>query len=272
MLGGRYRVERLIGEGGMGAVYEAVQLDLGRRVALKVLLGAAPADGAFRRFRQEAEAAARLGHAHIAQVTDFQHVPGEPPFLVMELLAGRSLRDVLVAEGRLEWRRSARIGMQLLDALGAAHAARVIHRDVKPENVFVVESRAVQDMIKVLDFGIAKLAEPATPSGPLTAAGAAIGTPAYMAPEQARGDDVDARADLYAVAVVLFEAAAGRRPIEVDPTMRLAAAIGAPPARLEDFVRDVEPRFAAAIARALAKDPRDRFASAAEMASAIATA
>jgi hypothetical protein len=252
----------------MGAVYEAVQEDLGRRVALKILTTATSHD-ALTRFRQEAEAAARLGHPHIVQVSDFQIRVGEPPFLVMELLEGRSLADV-IADGPLPWRRAGRIGLQVLAALVAAHEAKIVHRDIKPDNVFLVRSLAVPDMVKVLDFGVAKLLEPSE-DGPLTTQGLAIGTPAYMAPEQARTEAVDERTDLYAVGVCLYEAVTGGRlPIEAENLVALRMAIGAAPSvPLRQRAPDVDPRFEVVVERALAKAPKDRFASAREMADAL---
>ncbi|MFI5298360.1 MAG: serine/threonine-protein kinase, partial [Polyangiales bacterium] len=218
LLGGRYRVGRLLGAGGMGAVYEAMQEDLGRRVAIKVLLPEVIASSddaeALRRFAREARAAAALHHPNIVAVTDFS--PGDataPAFLVMELLQGRSVARAIMDEGRLGPERVVTIAIQILAALETAHAAGLVHRDIKPDNVFLVPvtGAAGGELVKVLDFGIAKLARGggATSSG-LTATGAVLGTPAYMSPEQARGRDVDARSDLYAVGALMYHALSGR--------------------------------------------------------------
>ena len=255
----------------MGAVYEAVQDDLGRRVAIKVLLdlSVAPSAESLARFRIEAEAAARLANPHIVQVSDFQTNAGEPPFLVMELLSGQSLRELFRADGRMPWTRASRIGLQVLAALGAAHDAKIVHRDIKPANIFVVSSAAVADFVKVVDFGIAKLLEP-QPGSPVTQAGAIVGTVAYMAPEQARGEAVDERSDLYSVAVCLYEAVAGQRPIQAAGGYLRAAVAAADPVPIEQYAPDVDPRFAAILRRAMERDPSRRYQTAGEMADALA--
>jgi serine/threonine protein kinase len=269
VLGGRYRVVRLIRAGGMGAVYEAMQEGLGRRVALKILT-AATSPASLVRFRKEAEAAARLGNPHIVQVSDFGTTPGDPPFMVMELLQGSSLADV-IAQGPIPWQRATRIALQVLAALVAAHDAKIVHRDIKPDNVFLVSSLAMQDMVKVLDFGVAKLLEPGD-EPPLTTEGVAVGTPAYMAPEQARAQPVDERTDIYAVGLCLYEAVTGGRlPIESDNLYALRLAIATAPAvPLEKHRPDIDRRFASVVERAIAKEPRDRFANARAMADALA--
>ena len=156
VLGGRYEVLRLLGTGGMGAVYEAQQRDLNRRVAIKVLHDTRHDPGDLARFRQEAQAAASLGHPNIVQIIDFEAKPGEAPFMVMELLRGRSLSALVRQEGRLPPARAASLMVQVLSALAAAHRARIVHRDVKPENIFVCDPSPVMELVKVLDFGFAK--------------------------------------------------------------------------------------------------------------------
>ena len=269
LLAGRYRLERVLGEGGMSVVYEAVQQDLGRRVALKLLSGNV-SPSSLARLKVEADAMARLGNPHVVQVTDFHDAPGEPPFLVMELLSGRSLRQLMAAESVIAWERAARIGIQILAALAAAHAEGIVHRDIKPGNVFMVASSAVPDMLKVLDFGVAKLLQ--TPdAAPMTRPGARIGTLSYMSPEQARGGIVDARTDLYAVGVCLYEAVSGRKPIEAADTPTLIAALcAAEPVPLGTYCPHLPPAFLSIVARALRKAPAERFQSATEMADALA--
>ena len=273
VLGGRYRVFRAIGEGGMGAVYAALQLDLQRRVAIKILHGAEHlSPESVGRFRQEALAAAELGHPNIVQVTDFQVNPGEPPFLVMEMLEGESLQALLERERVLPQERAAFIAAQVLAALAAAHATRIVHRDIKPGNVFLTRTPAMGDLVKVLDFGIAKVVREAD-DGPLSAAGRIVGTPAYMAPEQARGSDVDARADLYSLGACMFEMLAGRRPFPEEGDAAVSArnapvsARNAPP--LASVAPRVDPRLAAMVDRALSPDRNARPASALEMLRAI---
>ena len=189
--GGAYRIGRLLGEGAMGAVYEGVQEALGRTVAIKILHASQGQlrQDQFARFQREAKTAAGLGHANIVQITDFQWLPGEPPFLVMERLVGQSLGGAMARGGRLAPQRVSFIAAQVLSALHAAHQAGIVHRDIKPDNVFLTLMAMVNDIVKVLDFGVAKLLDEA----PLTMVGAMIGSPAYMPPEQAFGRDVEQR-------------------------------------------------------------------------------
>ncbi len=218
---GKYRLLRVVAEGGMGTVYEAVHEGLGTAVALKFLhpeLARRP--GFVERFLQEARVAARLKSPHIVPVTDVgEHGPGA--YLVMELLSGESLQRRLERERRLPPSVAVDVAIQVLAGLSVAHAAGVVHRDLKPDNVFLAETpegtRAV-----ILDFGIAKLRD--APGGGMTRAGATLGTPEYMAPEQAHSaDSVDVRADLYAVGVLLYEMLSGRRPATGDDPRQIAA-------------------------------------------------
>jgi serine/threonine protein kinase len=272
VLGGRYKIIRLMGAGGMGAVYEAIQEDLNRRVAVKVLLSHLALDpDLVGRFKREAQAAAALGHPNIVHVTDFQVNAGEPPFLVMEYLTGKSFRQLMNEEKRLAPKRAAFIATQVLSALAAAHDAKIVHRDIKPDNIFLSSTSAMNDLVKVLDFGIAKLLRE-TEEGPLTMAGTVLGTLSYMAPEQARGDVVDGRADLYAVGACMYYAISGRRPLEAPDRNDLQAAIQATePQPLALVCPEIDPRLGKIVDRALRKDPSDRFPTAQEMAEAIAT-
>jgi serine/threonine-protein kinase len=272
---GRYLVGRRIGAGGFGAVYEGTQEDLRRPVAIKVLRAdLAESPVLVERFRREALAAAGLGHAHIVQVTDFTAASGDdPPFLVMELLAGKSLHRSVedTWPKKMPADRIARIGVQLLSALEAAHAAGIVHRDVKPDNVFLCDTSADADLVKVLDFGVAKLKEDkkAEDPEPLTKDGAVLGTPAYMASEQALGLDVDGRADVYGAGGCLFFAATGRHPVLIGGRRDFGAiALGKAPA-LASLRPDLDPAFCAIVDRALQNDREARFASAAEMRSAL---
>jgi serine/threonine-protein kinase len=268
LLGGRYRVEQLLGVGGMGAVYAGVQEDLQRRVAIKVLHGELSADDVLR-FRHEALAAAALGHPNIVQVTDFQTPPGEPPFLVMEALEGTSLRALMERHGKLPAQRTVFIAVQILAALAAAHKAQIIHRDIKPANVFLSSTPASDDFVKLLDFGIAKVLREGAQS-PETVRGAILGTPAYMAPEQALDMDVDPRADLYAVGACMYEMISGRRPLLGTTSAELLVAIARQvPPKLDTFVPDVDARLSDLVDRALSKDPERRPRSANEMIEAL---
>ncbi|MBX3234107.1 MAG: protein kinase [Labilithrix sp.] len=269
LLGGRYRVRGLLGAGGMGAVYEAVQEDLARRVALKVLLDSTRiTDEDLRRFRREALAASQLGHPNIVQVTDFQARPGEPPFLVMERLDGESLNDLLKRERPLAPARAVFIATQILAALAAAHAAGIVHRDIKPPNVFLTRTQAMADLAKVLDFGIAKA--PSLAGSFRTLPDTILGTPAYMAPEQAGGAQVDHRADIYAVGACLFEMLSGRRPYAGASAGEIIAQLSTTsPPPLLSLRPDLDPALAAVVDRALSRSPAARFASATAMLDAL---
>jgi serine/threonine-protein kinase len=268
-LGGRYRLVRLLGQGGMGAVYEAVQEDLGRRVAVKVIRPDLGDRAARARFRREATLAAALGHPNIVQVTDFVDgsVDGrEPPFFVMELLEGESLADALRREERLAPRRVGLILLQVLSALSALHRAGVVHRDLKPSNVFLARMAGVGEVVKLLDFGVAKLEDG---GARLTGTGRIVGTLKFMAPEQLLGLDVDARTDLYSLGVVAFCALAGRLPYGGLAETVSHAIVVEPPLRLRDVLPNAPSGLARVVDRSLEKDPSARFGSADEMAAEV---
>ncbi len=274
VVAGRYRVIARVGSGGMGTVYEAEQLTTRRRVAIKLLQpGLGRIEIIRRRFEREAMAASRLDHPNIVGVLDFGVTGEDGLFLAMELVRGRSLGDLL-ERGRLSPRRAVLITRQILQALGHAHAGGVVHRDLKPDNVMVVDtgaSEAERDHVKLLDFGIAKLlgdVELEVGGQQLTQIGVAFGTPEYMSPEQAQGEIVDARADLYALGIMLFEMLAGQRPFEAaDKVALLRLQIGRAPPTLAQIAPDAvsSPLLEELIARALAKPRTDRFANAEEM-------
>jgi eukaryotic-like serine/threonine-protein kinase len=269
LLGGRYRVLRLLGSGGMGAVYEAVQEGLGRRVAVKVVYDELATIGdAVARFQREALAAAALGHPNIVAVTDFQL--GPPPFLVMELLEGASLQQLIARGGALPVPRVVHVAAQLLSALAAAHRAGLVHRDVKPDNVFLTSTSAAADIVKLLDFGVVKQAGDPR-AAQLTATGAMVGSPAYMSPEQIRGRAVDPRTDVYGVGVCMYNALTGRMPFHASSLPELVFAIDekTPPPILQ-LRPDAPPGLALLVERAMAKGPAARFGSADEMLAALA--
>ncbi|MFO0559240.1 MAG: serine/threonine-protein kinase [Polyangiales bacterium] len=271
LIANRYRVARKLGAGGMGAVYEAVQEGLGRKVALKVLLPAyAENPEAVARFQREAQAAASLGHPNIVTVTDFGSDAGLV-FLVMEFLAGASLAQVIERERSLAQGRSAWIASQVLSALAVAHHAGIVHRDMKPDNVFLTEVSGVRDVVKVLDFGIARFTEQHGNNSKLTSTGAVLGTPAYMSPEQARGRAVDARTDLYSVGVMLYEMLTGSLPFQATNYHALLFAIleETPPA-LATVRQDLHPALVSVVERAMARDLGTRFQTAEEFRAALA--
>ncbi len=265
----------------MGAVYRAEHIRMGKALALKILRGDfAGEPGAADRFLAEARIVSRLSHPHTIAVFDFGEIDagGAGFYLAMEFVRGKNLATVLKESGPLPERRVAEIGQQVLGSLAEAHDAGIVHRDVKPGNVMLMQTRSGEDWVKVLDFGIAKLrhvpdgpgAAPPSMSATTTSAGAIMGTPSYLSPEQARGGAVDARADLYAVGCLLYELVAGRPPfVAPSPLAVVAAHLNDEPPRL-DRVAGVSRRFAEVIHRALAKRPDDRFASADAMREALA--
>lgn len=268
-LQGGYRIVRKIGEGGMGSVYEARQESLDRRVAIKVLSPMLAGDEAhLERFRREALASAALGHPNIVQVTDIQW-DGRRAYYVMELLEGESLSDLLKKHRRLPYARAVAIMSQVLAALHAAHDKGIVHRDLKPANVFIVPIASGVDLAKLLDFGIAKLRE-GDGFKRLTATGAVVGTPQFLAPEQARGEPVDARTDVFAAGTLLYLTIAGQLPFFHPHLAEMVKNICTkPPHPMSTYVRGVPDALIGIIERSLAKDPAARFASAAEMKTAL---
>ena len=265
VLGDRYRLGERIAGGGMGSVYRAVDESLGRQVAVKVLRRELAAEPAYlERFRREARASAALSHPGVAGVYDYGEFGGSA-FIVMELVEGETLADRIAARGRLPWPEAFAIGEQVARALAAAHASGLVHRDIKPGNVLVdTAGRA-----KVTDFGIAKAAAAA----PLTRTGMVVGSANYVAPEQAQGDDVGPPADLYSLGCVLFEAVTGRPPYRGASAVAIAVQhVSAPVPDPRRHRPDLPVAARELIRRALAKPPEDRFASAAAMADALATA
>ena len=268
-LPGGYVVDQKIAAGGMGAVYRATQQSLGREVAIKVLHPhLAQNEGILERFRREALAAARLSHPRILSVFDF-HLESSPPYMVMPLLQGRSLQDVYAQEGPLHWARMARIAAQVLEALAVAHDAGLVHRDIKPANLYLTSAPGTLDEALLLDFGVAKLKE-SNEFDRLTRTGELVGTPLFMAPEQARGEAVDGRVDLYALGLVSYALVTGRVPFpDENPAALLIAIQSMDPRSLVELVPGVDPNFAALIQRSTLKDPGQRFQTAAEMRAAL---
>ena len=269
VIGGRYRLGEQLGQGGMGVVYAAVQESLARPVALKVLqpVLAQNADSILR-FKAEAERAGRLAHPHIVQILDFGHEPSASAWIAMELLRGESL-GARIDRGGISEAEVVRIAKETLSALEAAHGANLVHRDLKPDNIFLADVPGIGTSVKVLDFGIAKLLD-GDAASKLTATGMLIGTPLYMAPEQARGDDIDQRADLYALGAVLYETLTGRPPfIGKNYHALLFSVLSETPKPIATYRPDISPALAQVIARAMAKLPSERWQSAHEMAEAL---
>ena len=266
-LAGRYEIGKLLGRGGMAEVHEGLDTRLNRRVAIKLLRPSLATDPAFRtRFRQEAQAAARMAHPTIVRVFDAgeETVRGadghdvQLPFIVMERIEGRLLSD-LIRTGPLDPQEAARITTGILTALEYSHRAGVVHRDIKPGNIMVTPN----GQIKVMDFGIARAISESSANVAQTSA--VLGTASYFSPEQARGESVDARTDLYSTGVVLYELLTGRAPFEGDSPVAVAYQHVSEPATPPNVVNPaVSPAMSAVVMRALAKDRFERFQSAAE--------
>ncbi len=267
VLGGRYRLGRLLGRGAMAAVYDGVDTRLERAVAVKVLGGdsALGPEGRIR-FEREARAAARLTHPHVVAIYD-SGTDGDIAYIVMERLPGTTLADYMQG-GPLAADWVLHVATDVLDALGAAHSVGLTHRDIKPGNILITPD----DRAKVADFGIAKLAD-IDADADLTATGLVVGTAAYLPPERIDGKPASARGDLYALGVVLYEALAGRKPFTGDSPVSVAYAArhGQPPA-LGRLRPDLSPSLVSAVARAMAVDPDARFGDAEEMAAALRAA
>jgi len=257
-----YRIVRLLGFGGMGAVYEAVHPIIGKRAAVKVIQShAASSKTGTDRFIQEARLVNQIRHPSIVDVFGFDALPDGRPVLVMELLEGETLAQLLTRRGRVPPAEAISLLLPVLGALAAAHEAGVIHRDLKPENLFAVRGGSV----KVLDFGIAKLIDAPPGSGLTSMTGGQLGTPKYMSPEQCRGQPVDGRSDLYAIGLILFELLAGRGPfLGGSPAEYLGQHLYAEPTRLSTYVA-VDPRLEELVMRLLAKDRDHRPQSAYEV-------
>lgn len=272
IIDGKYKIVRLIGEGGMGVVYEGENVRIHRRVAIKILhANVAQSKDAVQRFEREAQAAGRIGSDHIVEVLDMGELPGGDRYLVMEFLEGQSLSERIQKQGALSPQKSATIMVGMLEGLGAAHAAGIVHRDLKPDNVFLLTHRAgTPDFVKILDFGISKFS---TLGGEfsMTQTGAVMGTPYYLSPEQAKGErNVDALSDLYAAGVILWESVAGKVPFDGETFNELLFKIVLEPVPdLAAQKPELDPHFVSLVQKAMARDRQLRFQSAAEMQTAL---
>jgi serine/threonine-protein kinase len=263
----------------MGLVYEGLHRDIDKQVAIKVLrddLSRRPEVVA--RFRQEAKSASRIGHENIVDISDFGETTRGASYFVMEFLDGEDLGNVLGRDATVDAERACAIVLQCCRALSATHAKGIVHRDIKPENIFLTKRDGVDDFVKIVDFGIAKMSDiemDGAPGRKLTKTGMIFGTPEYMSPEQAAGKELDHRVDVYALGIILYECLAGRVPFEGDTfmgvlTQHLFAEL--PPIMEMNPNANVTPELELVIRKALAKDPDDRYQDTEELAEAVTCA
>ncbi|MBI3736071.1 SEL1-like repeat protein, partial [Candidatus Sumerlaeota bacterium] len=257
---GNYEILGELGRGGMGVVYKAHEQSLGRAVALKVLPPNLAADEAFlKRFTREARAVAQLNHPNVVTIYNIGQ-EGATHYIAMEFIRGRVLSDMIKEKGRIELRPALHIARQVADALGAAHRSRIIHRDIKPQNIMVDEGGRV----KVMDFGIAKMTEEMATS--LTRTGDVLGTPAYMSPEQCRGKQLDGRTDIYSLGIVLFQMLAGTLPFKGEtPVTVIQKILFEPAPSVLEFNPNVPPSVVRLLDRCLSKEVEDRYPSSLEL-------
>ncbi|MFO0551576.1 MAG: serine/threonine-protein kinase [Polyangiaceae bacterium] len=273
ILADKYRILRLLGQGGMGAVYEGENFRIHRRVAIKTLHAqVASQHDVLSRFEREAQAAGRIGSKHIVEVLDLGDLPDGARFMVMEYLDGSTLSDRIKSCGRIGPREVVPIMLDLLEGLQAAHDAGIIHRDLKPANVFLQLQRGAPDAVKILDFGVSKFSSVlGADEMSMTKTGAVMGTPYYMSPEQAKGArGVDHRSDVYSAGVILYEAITGQVPFSAETFNELIfkIALDAPPPA-EQFVPSLDPMFGSILRKAMAREPGDRYQSAIEFGEAL---
>ena len=274
ILDGQFQILQKVGSGGMGAVYKALQPSMNRMVGIKILHPKlANRKDLVSRFRREARAMSHLTHPNTVKVFLYGELDDGSLYIVMEFLEGKNLNQTVRAEGAFAWERALPILIQACGALDEAHKMGIVHRDLKPENVFLCQQGGMRDFPKVLDFGLAKVTEREMRPGSiiLTQEGMVFGTPEFMSPEQAQGKVLSAASDIYSLAVILYEVLTSKLPFEAKTAMDyIQAHVTAKPIPIADRIgRQFPPLLWPVIARALAKEPEERYASAADFASAM---
>ncbi|MCP4677039.1 MAG: serine/threonine protein kinase [Deltaproteobacteria bacterium] len=267
----KYRITHLLGEGGMGTVYEAEHEVIHRKVAVKVMHAEySKIPEVTTRFIREAQAASAIGHPNIVEIHDVGREEDGTVFIVMELLDGRSLKDIILEDGKLEPSFAVFVALQVLSALVAAHDLKIIHRDMKPDNIFITKDNQGRQEIKLLDFGIAKIQGDLEGDQGLTKTGTVLGTPSYMSPEQARGKDIDARIDIWAVGVILYEMLSGHLPYSGNSYNEIIGEILLETATpLKELEPNLPSGLLATVDKAMSKNRDHRFADATEMIRAL---
>jgi serine/threonine protein kinase len=271
LIADKYRLDRLLGRGGMGAVYAGTHVDLDRPCAIKLLLPDFTFDtDALERFRREARAAARLNHPNVADTYDYGVLSDGGAYIVMELVEGQTLREYMDAAGAMPIHEAAEIAAQVANGVDTAHRSGIVHRDLKPSNIILARDHLDKLQAKVVDFGVAKLKEYSTTGGGLTASGSLIGTPRYMSPEQCSGQTTDARSDIYSMGIILFEMLAGQPPFDAPSATAIAIKqIQQPPPSVDKLRPDVPLELSRFLCGVLDKDPSKRPQSAAEFAARL---
>jgi eukaryotic-like serine/threonine-protein kinase len=275
VLADKYRIRAVLGSGGMGTVFEAQHVSIGRIVAIKVLRPESNNPVSIKRFHQEAWAAGSIGHPNLCEVSDIGALPDGRPYLVMERLYGQSLAERIEFERKLPIGDAVNITMQVLAGLAAVHLRGIVHRDIKPENVFLVDRVGFPTTTKLLDFGVSKVVQSTADEwedkSALTKTGMVMGTPYYVSPEQARAvKDLDARTDLYSCGVVLYQVLTGELPFTAEHfhalLLRIVRGNPTPPSKLR---RDISPALEAVVLRAMAVDRDQRYPTASDMGRAL---
>jgi len=272
VLNGKYEILSPLGEGGMGIVYEGIQKNIDKRVAIKFLFPTIKAsDEVMARFHNEAKVAASISHKNIRDILDMDKTPDGNPYIVMEYLEGRSLGKIIKSKGKLSSSTAARIALQVLSALKGVHSMGIVHRDLKPDNVFITQQAGGEELVKIVDFGISHLIKPLEGKELVqTKDDAIVGTPKYLSPEQAASEKVDERTDLYALGTILYEMVTGRHPFEEKNYNKIIVSIlTREPDPPSVHNRDLPSEFEEIILKAMRKEPYNRYPSAAEFATEI---